>query len=75
MSFGSGPITPWAAIKAFGRKREAAAEAIEASERRAALDEEELHELDEAEYAAVAPTHHIAAPARQRSFLDRILGR
>ena len=75
MSFGTGPFTPWAAIKAFGRKREAAAEAVEASERQAALDEEELHELDEAEYAAVAPTHHISAPARQRSVLDRLLGR
>jgi len=75
MSFGSGPFTPWAAIKAFGRRREAAAEAADASERRAALDEEELRELDEAGYEAVAPAHHPSAPATRRSLLHRLLGR
>jgi hypothetical protein len=76
MSFGSGPFTPWAAIKALGRKREASAEAVEASETRAALDEEELHELEDADYAAVAPgAAHSAAPTARRTFLDRLLGR
>lgn len=74
MSFGSGPFTPWAAIKAFARRRGVTPEAVDANERQVALDEEELHELDEAEYAAVAPAHAVA-PTPRRNLLDRILGR
>lgn len=76
MTLGPGPISGWAIIKALGRKREDAAQAAEASENRAVLDEEELRELEEAEYEAVSPVHTPSQPpARRRSLLGRLLGR
>lgn len=41
---------------------------------RAAADEQELHDLERAELAAIDPTAVALAP-RRRSLLDRLLGR
>ena len=72
----SSPIAGRATIKALDADLEEAAEALEDREHQASLDEEELRELEEAEYEAVAPHHHPApAPAPRRSLLDRLLGR
>ncbi len=80
MTFGQGnPIVSRAIIKGLGREGEAAAEAREDGESRAALDEAELRELERAQFAMVASAVHVApaAPraARRRSLLDRLLGR
>jgi hypothetical protein len=73
----SSPIAGHAIIKALDSDLEDAAEDLEDGERRAALDEEELHELEEAEFAAVTPSQHPApaAAVRRRTFLDRVLRR
>jgi hypothetical protein len=76
MSFGSGPLTGWAFIRALFRRSDAAARTAEAGTRRAVLDEAELHDLEDAEYAGVKPAApHPSAPVRRRSFLSRLLGR
>lgn len=79
MTFGgANPITARAALKTLNGDQQAA-EAREAGQSRAALDEAELRELEHAEYyggetAQAAPA--VAPPAaRRRSLLDRILGR
>jgi hypothetical protein len=50
-----------------------AADAADASTSRAALDEEELRELERTEFYADAPAP--AAPAPRRTWLDRLLRR
>ena len=77
MTFGMGsPIVSRAIIKELGRNGEAAAQAHEAGESRAALDAAELRELEQAELAVVVPVSHPAPPAaRHRSLLDRLLRR
>ncbi len=69
------PIAGRAIIEAVDRDLEEAAEALEDGQRRAALDEEELRELELAEYAAVSPVPHPAPAPARRSVVDRLLRR
>ncbi|MBI2776184.1 MAG: hypothetical protein HYX57_02795 [Chloroflexi bacterium] len=75
MTFGNnGPIVGHAIIKATGTEREASARAHEAAASRAALDEDELREV---EYAAMGlPLPHRETSSRpRRSILRRLLRR
>jgi hypothetical protein len=71
------PIVSRAIVKELGHEGEAAAEAHEAAESRAALDAADLRELERAEYYNGAPTPvpAPAAAARRRGLLDRLLRR
>jgi hypothetical protein len=69
---GPGPISGEAARIGLTHDQIVEAEAHEAAVSRAALDEEELRELEHAEYY---PDEPALAPPRPRSFLDRLLRR
>ena len=75
MAFGrGGPIVGHAIIKALGRDQETRAGARDAAVDRAALDEEELREVEYASMGLPLPVHPME-PRRRRSILRRLLRR
>lgn len=78
MTFGPDPIAADAALRGLTADQHAAANQHDASIKRAALDEAELHDLERAEYYGEAPAalNPEALPkAAHRSLLDRLFRR
>lgn len=72
MTMGPGPITGEITRQGLMHDQIVEAEAHEDAVSRAILDEEELRELEHAEYY---PNEPVPAMPRHRSFLDRLLRR
>ncbi|MHB8398734.1 MAG: hypothetical protein ACYDCI_07345 [Candidatus Limnocylindrales bacterium] len=64
-----------AIIIALGQDQEAAADASDANDDRAALDDAELRELEQAQYYGAAPSQPPVRATPRRRLVDRLLGR